>query len=347
MAFMRITSPHAHAKADTASVMKLVLMACLPGIAALIAYFGFGVIVNIALSCATAIACEAAIVHLRKRPLGFYLKDYSALVTALLFAIAVPPYAPWWLIVTGAAFAIIIGKHVYGGLGYNPFNPAMLAYVVVLISFPVEMTSWAAPAGTLADQPPPLGLIDAIRVNLGIFSSGIDAVTMATPLDVLKQTQGLTIADIHLQNPQFGYVGGRGWEIVNLGFLIGGAYLLYRRVYTWHAPIGMLGAIAILSVLFYDAGSSDSGGAPLFHLFSGATMLGAFFIVTDPVTSTSSNTGRLYYGLLIGSLVYIIRVWGNYPDAVAFSVLLGNFCAPLIDHFVQPRSYGHKKKDLP
>jgi electron transport complex protein RnfD len=147
MALMRITSPHAHGPLTTAAVMRTVLLATLPGVVALTHFFGFGTVVNILWGCLVAVACEAAVLRLRKRPLGFYLNDASALVTATLLGIALPPYAPWWLITVGMAFAVLIGKHLYGGMGYNPFNPAMVGYVVLLISFPLEMTTWAAPTG--------------------------------------------------------------------------------------------------------------------------------------------------------------------------------------------------------
>ena len=228
-------------------------------------------------------------------------------------------------------------------MGYNPFNPAMAAYVMLLISFPVQMTTWLAPQGSFAGDL--LGPIDALRYCFGFGRDSIDAVTMATPLDLLKQNNTLLIQDLWQESAQLGHFAGIGWEWANIGFLLGGLYLLYRRVFTWHAPISMLASLTLLSALFYDGGSSASGGSPLFHLLSGGTMLGAFFIVTDPVTSAVSNRGRLIYGALIGILVYIIRVWGNYPDAVAFSVLLMNFAAPFIDHYTQPRTYGHKLKD--
>jgi electron transport complex protein RnfD len=245
-------------------------------------------------------------------------------------------------VLTGSAIAIVIAKQLYGGLGYNPFNPAMVAYVVLLISLPVQMTSWGAPAGTLADQASVPGLVDAIRINFGIASDGIDAFTMATPLDILKQNDALMMDDLWAANPQFGLFGGRGWEWVNVGFLLGGAFLLARRVFSWHAPLAFLGALTLMSALGYDSGSSHSGGSPLFHLLTGATMFGAFFIITDPVTSAVSTRGRLVFGAMAGVLVYIIRVWGNYPDAVAFAVLLANFAAPFIDYYTQPRTYGHQ-----
>jgi Na+-translocating ferredoxin:NAD+ oxidoreductase subunit D len=284
------------------------------------------------------VGCEALALKLRGRPLGFYLKDCSALVTAFLLCIALPPYSPWWLIAIGIASAILLAKHLYGGLGYNPFNPAMVGYVILLISFPVQMTSWAPPRG-LGEMP---GLLDALRA---CFTPALyDGVTMATPLDLLNQniaSNSLLIEELWQQNPQFGQWAGVGWEWVNVAFLAGGAWLLYQRIFTWHAPLAMLAALSLMAALFYDGGSSASGGSPLFHLLSGATMFGAFFIVTDPVTSTVSLRGRLIYGALIGVLIYVIRVRGNYPDAVAFSVLIMNFAAPFIDFYTQPRTYGH------
>ena len=322
---------------STPRVMLSVLLATVPGVIVLTHFFGFGTIVNIAFGCLVAVACESAALKLRGRPLGFYLKDYSALVTATLLCIALPPYAPWWLIAIGVASAILLGKHLYGGLGYNPFNPAMVGYVILLISFPLQMTAWAPPRG--AGELP--GLLQALQACF--VPAAFDGVTMATPLDLMKQNNNLLVKDLWQQYPQFGRWAGLGWEWVNLAFLAGGAWLLYQRIFTWHAPVAMLAALALMAALFNDGGSSASGGSPLFHLLSGATMFGAFFIVTDPVSSAVSVRGRLIYGALIGVLIYIIRVRGNYPDAVAFAVLIMNFAAPLIDNYTQPRSYGHTR----
>ncbi len=342
MALITVSSPHAHGPMSTATVMRLVMLATLPGVFALTYFFGFGTLTNILFAALLALGMEAVILKIRKRPIGFYLNDGSALVTAILLGIALPPASPWWILAVGILFSIVFAKHLYGGMGYNPFNPAMVGYVVLLISFPVEMTSWVAPIGTFDGSV--LGPIDAL---VRIFSANsVDAVTAATPLDVLKQNNSLLIEDLWASNSQFGSLAGVGWEWANVGFFLGGLFLLYKRVFTWHAPISMLIALTVLSAIFYDGGSSASGGSPMFHLFSGATMLGAFFIVTDPVTSAVSNKGRIIYGACIGILIYLIRVWGNYPDAVAFSVLLMNFAAPLLDHYTQPRTYGHKKKTL-
>ena len=337
MALLRITSPHAHGPMSTQRVMQNVLLATIPGIIVLTHFFGFGTLVNLIWGAIVAIACESLALALRRRPLGFYLKDCSALVTSTLLCIALPPYAPWWLIAVGVASSLLLAKHLYGGLGYNPFNPAMVGYVILLISFPVQMTAWAPPRG-VGELP---GLLEALQACF--LPSAYDGVTMATPLDLLKQNNSLLIEDLWTNSPLFGRWAGIGWEWVNIAFLAGGAWLLYQRIFTWHAPVAMLVSLALMAALFYDGGSSASGGSPLFHLLSGATMFGAFFIITDPVSSAVSIRGRLVFGALIGVLVYIIRVRGNYPDAVAFAVLIANFAAPFIDHYTQPRTYGHKK----
>jgi electron transport complex protein RnfD len=340
MAFLKASSPHGHAANSTNQFMRLVILATLPGVAALSYFFGFGTIVNIIWASLIALGCEALVLSIRKRPVSFYLNDGSALVTAFLIGIALPPYAPWWLVLVGTAFAIIICKQLYGGMGYNPFNPAMAAYVVLLISFPVQMTSWAAPTSLVDGSVP--SLFEAFKMNFGLMPA-IDGITMATPLDVMKQSNGLSVDELWAANPQFGSIGGLAWEWVNIAFLAGGLYLLYKKVFTWHAPVAMLSALALMAAIFYDGGSSNSGGSPFYHLTTGATMFAAFFIITDPVTSAVSLRGRIIYGALIGVLVYIIRTWGNYPDAFAFSVLLMNFAAPFIDTVSQPRTYGHNK----
>lgn len=347
MALLRVTSPHAHHPTNkTGWVMLQVLAATIPGIAAITWFFGWGTVVNILWASTLAVALEATFLSLRKRPLGFYLKDCSALVTAFLLAIALPPYAPWWLVAVGVAFAILIAKQLYGGMGYNPFNPAMVGYVVLLISFPLQMTSWAEPRGVAGAALP--NLLEAFQLNFGLVDRApLDAVTGATALDVFKQNNTATVSELWAANPVFGHFGAHGQEWVNAAFLAGGLLLLARRIFTWHAPVCFLLALTIMSAAFYDGGSAASGGSPWLHLFSGATMLGAFFIVTDPVTSATSNRGRMIYGACIGLLVYVIRVWGNYPDAVAFSVLLMNFAAPLIDHYTLPRTYGHDKAGRP
>ena len=341
-----ISSPHALGSNRTRSIMLQVLLATLPGVLLLTWFFGWGTLINILLAGSFAIAIEAAILRLRQRPVAFYLNDGSALVTAWLLALALPPYAPWWLVLVASGFAMVFGKHLYGGLGQNPFNPAMLGYAMVLVSFPVEMTSWPVWRGIEQLQPaltPTLGLIDGLQRVFAPASLPTDGWTSATALDLLKNNSALTLDELRAAQPAFGSMAGRAWEWISLAWLAGGLFLLYRRVYSWHAPVGMLAALALMSLLFWNGSGSASNGSPLFHLLGGATMLGAFFIVTDPVSGATSARGRLVFGAGVGILVYVIRVWGNYPDAVAFAVLLMNLCAPTIDYYTTPRTYGHSK----
>ncbi|KAB0737551.1 RnfABCDGE type electron transport complex subunit D [Pseudomonas aeruginosa] len=321
----------------TPAIMRLVLGACVPGLFTLTWLYGAGTLLNLAWAGLVALACEAAMLALRKRSPGMFLKDGSALVTALLLAVALPPCAPWWLTLVATGFALIFGKHLYGGLGQNPFNPAMLGYVVALVSFPLEMTRWPSPDSAS-------GLADSLHAFLGLAVQP-DAWAHATALDVLKTDRSLTVDELFAADPAFGHLGGAGGEWVNLAFLLGGLFLLWRRLFTWHAPLGMLAGLFAMSLLFWNGSGSDSHGSPLFHLFSGATMLGAFFIVTDPVSGATSNRGRLLFGLGVGVLTYLIRAWGGYPDGVAFAVLLMNLAAPTIDYYTRPRTYGHRKAE--
>lgn len=343
MALLNITSPHTQGANRTGRVMRLVVYATFPGIAALTHFFGVGVLINVFLASLMCIAFEAAVLKLRQRPILFYLRDCSALVTGVLIGVSLPAYCPWWLVVSASFIAIVLAKQLYGGMGFNPFNPAMVAYALLLVSFPLQMTSWPTPLPLLADGQTTPSIVTAL--NKVFFSTPIDGYSSATVLDIMKQNSGLTLSDLYQQEPVFdGRWAGAGWEWVNIAFLIGGIYLLYKKVFTWHAPVSMLTALALMAALFYDSGSSNSSGSPIFHLLSGATMLGAFFIVTDPVSSAVSTRGRIVYGALIGVLVYVIRSWGtSYPDGVAFAVLLLNFAAPFIDYYTTPRTYGHKK----
>jgi Na+-translocating ferredoxin:NAD+ oxidoreductase subunit D len=289
-----------------------------------------------------AVALEALVLMLRKRPVLLHLRDYSAVVTAVLLALALPPTAPWWLSLCGIFFAIVIAKHLYGGLGYNLFNPAMVGYAVLLVAFPVQMTRWLLPEGATHALP---DLATAFSFFLDHdVSAHIDAYTGATALDKFRQHHGAQLVSEFWQStPVMGQWSGLGWEWVNVGFLFGGLYLLYKKIISWHIPASFLLAITVLAVLFYDSGSSQSHGSPLMHLFAGATMLGAFFIATDPVTAATTPRGKLIYGALVGSVVFVIRAFGAYPDGVAFAVLIGNLAAPLIDRFTQPRTFGHSQ----
>lgn len=335
MALPRITSPHATGSNRTQRVMLLVLAATLPGVIVLTWLYGAGTLINLCWASAVALGFEALLLKVRQLPVQFFLRDGSALVTAVLLALALPPYSPWWLTLIATGSAIVFGKQLYGGLGQNPFNPAMIGYVVVLVSFPVEMTTWPVPHG--------VGLGSGLQHILGITALP-DGWSQATALDVMKLNRSLTVEELWA-NSAFGHFGGIGSEVVNLAFLAGGLFLLHKRLFSWHAPVGMLAALALMSLVFWNGSGSDSNGSPLFHLLSGATMLGAFFIVTDPVSGATSTLGRLIFGAGVGILVYVIRAWGGYPDGVAFAVLLMNLAAPTIDYYTRPRTYGHRKAE--
>lgn len=341
MPVLNVTSPHTHRPLNTGQLMRQVIFATVPGLLALTFFFGWGTLINAIWAVMVALASEALVLKLRNKPVTFFLNDYSAVVTALLLALAIPPTAPWWLTLVGVSFSIVVAKHLYGGLGSNPFNPAMVGYVLLLISFPVEMTSWL-PSQT-AESAHALSITDSLALFATSAANGqsVDAFTGATPLDTFRTYQGnfdalSSAAVLH------GTLAGVAWEWVNLAFLLGGIYLIARRIITWHIPVGMLAALVVLSGLFGGI-DPDTYASPVFHLLSGGTMLGAFFIATDPVSAATSNQGKLIYGAGIGIFIYVIRTWGGYPDAVAFSVLLMNLCAPTIDYYTQPRTYGHEK----
>ena len=323
--------------------MLKVLLALVPGIIAYVWAFGGGILVTIALATATALAAEAAMLKIRKRPIQPFLMDYSAVVTAWLLALAIPPLSPWWVIVVGTLFAIVVAKQLYGGLGYNPFNPAMVGYAVLLISFPVIMTKWPA-ALQLAQTK--LSFADQLHyIFSGFLPQGvaIDAVTSATPLDYLKTQLTLNheVASIK-QAPIFGALGATNGEYVTLAYLLGGLYLWQQKIITWHLPTAFLGALALISGVFWVIDPAHFT-SPVFHLFSGASMLCAFFIITDPVSGPTTPRGKLYFAAGVGIITYLIRVYGGYPDGVAFAVIFMNICVPLIDAHTQPRVFGHEK----
>ncbi len=344
------SSPFTHNQRSTRSIMLLVILACIPGIIAQTYFFGYGSLIQVALAIITAVLAEGAVLHLRKQPVLTRLQDNSALLTGLLLGISLPPLAPWWMIVLGTAFAIIIAKQLYGGLGQNPFNPAMVGYVVLLISFPVQMTSWLPP---LPLQGTPVGFYDSLLTIFSGFTQngadihqlqiGYDGISQATPLDNFKTSLRSQPVEQILQQPIFtGGLAGIGWQWINLGFLAGGLLLLWRKAIHWHIPASFLLALAGCAAISWMI-APHSFAPPMLHLFSGATMLGAFFIATDPVSASTTPRGRLIFGALIGILVWLIRVYGGYPDGVAFAVLLANICVPLIDHYTQPRVYGHQR----
>jgi electron transport complex protein RnfD len=338
------SSPHLAPTADpVGKIMAETLLALVPGLAALAWQFGPGVLLQCLIALLVAELAEAAMLSLRKRPVLPTLADGSAALTALLLGAALPPLAPWWIAVFGALFAIVAGKQLYGGLGHNPFNPAMAGYAVLLVSFPRQMSAWLPP---LDLNPAPLSFAETWHA---VFSHGLpgnlsfDALSMATPLDTLKTQLGLNRPLDEIQaGTGFAPLGGAGWQWANLGFLLGGLWLLWRKRIDWQIPLGYLGALFGLGLLafLFEPGRHPT---PLFHLFSGAAMLGAFFIATDPVSAATTPKGRWIYGLGIGALVLLIRAYGGYPDGVAFAVLLMNLAAPTLDHYTRPRAYGRPR----
>lgn len=335
------SSPYITPQTSVIQLMLAVLYALIPGLLVYVYFFGMGVLINISIAVITAVSLEAIILKVRQRPVLPFLLDGSAVVTAVLLALALPTLSPWWLTVIGVGFAIIIAKHLYGGLGYNPFNPAMVGYATLLIAFPGEMTAW------LPSQTHDFSFIDSLRFTF--FESlpvgrDYDSITMATPLDTVKTQLGLnfTLDEIRSTNSSlFGGIAGSGWEWINLLFMLGGFTLIYMKVINWRIPAAMLVSLFVIA-LFFSLLDTDAYANPMFHLFSGAAMLGAFFIATDPVTASTTLKGQLIYGAGIGVLTYIIRTWGGYPDGVAFAVLLMNMAVPTIDYYTRPRVFGEE-----
>jgi H+/Na+-translocating ferredoxin:NAD+ oxidoreductase subunit D len=351
MQFKTASSPHNIQQNSIQTLMLNVLLAMIPGTAAMFYFFGWGVIINLALASVVALGAETLMLWIRKRPVKPYISDGSAILTACLLALALPQLAPWWLTVIGTLFAIVVAKHLYGGLGFNPFNPAMVGYVVVIISFPREMTQWAHP---LLDAYTQLSFSETFNVIFNGFlppAANWDAITMATPLDTVKTQLGLELSISEIENHDlyghmFGSIGGFGWEWVNGLFLLSGLYLAFKGFIDWRIPAGIITALLILSNTFalYDYASFTP---PTFHLFSGGIMLAAFFIATDPVTAATTTKGRWLYGAGIGIFIFIIRTWGSYPDGIAFAVILMNMAAPLLDYYTMPRAFGHSWTEFP
>ena len=340
MEFATRTAPFVRTSRSVREVMSMVLVSLIPAALAMVINFGCGWIIQGVIACLAGIGCEALALTLRGRELRPALTDCSTLVTAALLAFCMPPLAPWWLVASAMAFAILIAKHLYGGLGMNPFNPAMVGYAVLLISFPAQMTQWL-PAASVSNTS-----ID-FTASLHSIISGhlpetLDAsvLSSASPLSAVKSGLSLrhTMDEI-MAMPTFGNIAGAGWEWVALGTLVGGILLLALRIIRWQIPVGMLVTVTVCAQVMNLHDPGNNAGVT-FHLLSGATMIGAFYIATDPVTAPSSPHGRLLYGVGIGLLTYVIRQFGYYHDGVAFAVLTMNLLAPLIDKFTIPRIYG-------
>jgi electron transport complex protein RnfD len=302
--------------------MYSVVGALVPAMLVGVYLFGLRALWVILLSVGAGLAIEAGAQRMMGRKVT--ISDGSALVTGILLALNLPPTVPWWLVVVGSAIAIVIGKQIYGGLGYNPFNPALVARVVLLISFPVQMTTWAKPGPA--------------------FSVGVDALTTATPLGALKThlmvkgtLEGFAMGD--LWHPFIGNIGGCIGETSVIALLVGAGFLLYRGYITWHIPVTFVGTVFILSGLFWLI-SPDQYMDPLFHILTGGLMLGAFYMATDMVTSPVTNRGMMVFGAGCGVITIVIRLFGGYPEGVSYSILLMNAATPLIDRYMRPKTFG-------
>jgi electron transport complex protein RnfD len=345
MRFAVRTAPQWQAPNSVPRVMYLVVLALVPATLAHVWFYGVGLLANMVVAVIAGLLTEAAALALRGRRVALLPGDGSAVVAALLFAFALPPLCPWWVTAIGMVFAIGFAKHLYGGLGQNPFNPAMAGYALVLVSFPALMTAWPAPdIGDLDYRPP--GATSTLGYTLtGRFAdrpadAGIDTIARATVLATTKDGLGArrTLAELRA-SPLYGDFGGAGWEWVGNGVAIGGFALLLLGVIRWHTPAGFLAGLLVPAGLAWllDPGIHPSPG---YHLFTGGALLGAFFIATDPVSGPVTARGRLVFAAGAGLLTWVIRTWGTYADGVAFAILAMNAAVPLIDRYTRPVAYG-------
>ena len=328
------SSPHAHAGSSVKGIMRDVIIAMLPALGFAIFFFGVAAI-KLVVTC--VVACVATEVICRKamrRDAG--VGDLSAVVTGMLLAFNLPPSLPLWQAAVGSVVAIAVAKQVFGGVGYNPFNPALVGRAFLLVSCLAQMTTWHK-----------AGLPSRWQWN-GLA----DAVTTATPLGMVKEAakagEGLPFTmDWHTTWQFFiGDMGGCIGEVSALALLIGGAYLLYRRCITWHVPVAYLGTVALFALILWGLNPATTM-PPQFHLLSGGLMLGALFMATDMVTSPITRKGQLIFGVGCGLLTMIIRtvVGGAYPEGVSFAILLMNATTPLINRATAPRIFGQRKKE--
>ena len=328
---INLQSPFVQGSSSVSTIMLLVLLTLLPGLFLYIHFFGLGILLNVLIATITAIFTEFIILKIRKLPAKIFLTDYTAVVTAWLLALSIPSIAPWWITVLGTLFAIVVAKHFYGGIGSNLFNPAMIGYAILLISFPAVMTKWQNPSHIYD-----MGL--SLSIFLGVIDN-YDAIASATPLDYLKTEllQGKNVSQI--MNEPIAKLTQMQW--VSFGFFIGGIILLLTKVITWHLPLTYLVTLFVIASIFHLIDPNQF--APFqFHLLNGGTMLAAFFIITDPVSGPTTPNGKIFFAILIATLVYVIRVFGGYPEGIAFAVIFANICVPLIDNLTQPKVFGHE-----
>jgi len=320
--FILSSSPHLRTEESIPKIMGSVLIALLPATAMGVYLFGFRALLIVLMCTGSAVAIEALCQKALGR--GITITDWSAAVTGLLLALNLPPGSPWWMALLGSGLAIVLGKQIYGGLGNNPFNPALVARVILLISFPVQMTTWWQPKSS--------------------FFGMADVVTTATPLGAMKthlmmkgSLDGFTIN--RLLDPLIGNIGGCIGEVSVIALALGGFYLLVRKVISWHIPGTYLGTVFLATALLWWFNPHRFIN-PFFHLFTGGLFLGAIYMATDMVTSPVTKSGMVLFGVGCGLITVVIRAFGGYPEGVSFSILLMNAATPLIDRFTAPKPFG-------
>lgn len=318
--FIIATAPHMHSPLSTQSLMRDVIVALMPALVVSALVYGLSVLYVTAIAVVSCVLVEFLIQKYLIKGVST-LGNLSAVVTGLLLAFNLPANIPWWIIVIGAVVAIGVAKMTFGGLGHNPFNPALVGRVFLLIAYPVQMTSFP-------EIEPVVGGI-------------VDTFSGATPLAAVKSGT-LSVVDANLGSMFGGFTGGSMGELSAAALLAGGLYMLWRRVITWHIPVAVLGSMAAFAfiVALMQGGGAELYALPAFHLLAGGAMLGAIFMATDYVTSPMTPKGMLIYGVGIGVITMIIRLWGAYPEGMSFAILLMNAVTPLINKYVKPRRFG-------
>ncbi|MHC8440834.1 MAG: RnfABCDGE type electron transport complex subunit D [Candidatus Eutrophobiaceae bacterium] len=324
-------SPHIHNQRTVEGMMRTVLYALLPGIALYASLYGWGVLIQIALAIAAALFWEICALRLGGKPVRFGLSDYSHLVAAVLFALCLSPHAAWWISFIGMGFALAVIKHLYGGLGRNLFNPAMAGFLFILLCFPDQFTHWPSP-----EAKPGFGetlrLIFAGGANVDIYSGATALTHTKNGLSNMEMLSGLH------SSPIYGSLGGKYQEWVGIFFMLGGIALCLMRIIDWRTPLAVLASVFAVSGILYMY-DSDLYASPLFHIFTGGTLLGAFFVATEPVSGVAIRKARWLYGIGIGTLIVLIRIFGHYPDGVAFAVIAMNCVAPMLDRRCAPKPH--------
>jgi electron transport complex protein RnfD len=344
-----VSGPYTHQDNSVRNVMFTVMLALFPATAFNLYLFGWPAIFLFTVTIVSCVAVEALCLALANRPIRITLADNSAVLTGWLMACSLPPWAPWWVGLIGAVFAIGLAKQAFGGIGQNMFNPAMVGRTVLLISFPVAMTAWVAPHPLFAAGSP--GFFESLAITFG--GQMPDTVSAASALGHVRTelTRGIPVTQsIHdipdLMDTVWGYRPGSLGETSLLLVLVGGIFLLAKRIISWHIPVAVMSALFLMGTLFNTIDPARYADG-LFHLVSGATLFGAFFIATDYVTSPVTNSGKLIFGAGVGVLAWLIRTYAGYPEGMGFAVLLMNSLTPIIDQYTRPRVFGRNRKGEP